>query len=339
MLLALDSKQQLVLANSLSKLPKSQIRKQQWQCPGCRQPVIFKAGAKLIAHFAHRSAANCRSFSEGETKEHLLGKQQLWQKFKTKTNHVSLEAVIPECAQRADVLVSTPQNYRLAVEFQCAPLSATHLAQRTAGYQQQGIKVLWLLGKRHTIKKFLTQQQAMFMRYHSNLGFYLLYYDVTRRMFELIYEIQTCDFAPVRYCRFQTSSLVKLHRFWQTPHRKVYPPLTAMQRKRQLQQFYQTISQPSVAVHQLAQAVYLLNETLPNVGEQYLSSHYGAPLFNRWQFYWRVQQYVAHHTKVAPTPNSLYQLPLLNNHAAFLARQEQLRQACAVAFNQPFSYT
>lgn len=42
-------------------------------CPSCLETVVLKHGQLKIAHFAHRKHG-CYAFSEGETAEHLAGK-------------------------------------------------------------------------------------------------------------------------------------------------------------------------------------------------------------------------------------------------------------------------
>lgn len=46
-------------------------------CPGCRGKVIYKKGSMTLPHFAHVSLEACESFSEGESAEHLAGKELL----------------------------------------------------------------------------------------------------------------------------------------------------------------------------------------------------------------------------------------------------------------------
>lgn len=339
MLIAQSQTNELIYA---LKIPnKNYAKRLKMHCPACHKPVIFKAGKKMTPHFAHKINEACLSHSEGETKEHLAGKRQLLAHFREAlgAKNVRLEAVLPTINQRADVLVRAPTGKIIALEYQCSPLSLEHLISRTQGYLGQKMQVVWLLGKRHRIKKRLTAQTAMFMRFHPHLGFYLLYYDASKQQFELNYEIQTCDFAPVKYCRFTTKNFGDIQKFCQVAHRKRYSPLNLTQRQNQLRRFYQTINQPTNAILQLAEQVYLASSTLSEMGKAYLSQAYTYPLFDRWQFFWRVHQHVAVQNEAKFVTTGLVKLPLVANLERFWTHQEELRQNCGVEFSPKFRYT
>lgn len=61
-----------------SKMITAQVatKEQKYYCPSCHEPVILRQGHYYMAHFAHLKQA-CGAFSEGETSEHLRGKQLL----------------------------------------------------------------------------------------------------------------------------------------------------------------------------------------------------------------------------------------------------------------------
>ncbi len=109
-------------------------------CPGCGEAVIFKNGREKIPHFAHQINQECRSLSEGETAEHLAGKELL---LRLLPAEACLEAYLPELAQRPDLLWR-----RLAVEFQCSGITARRFQERTHNYLVQGYDPWWILGRR-----------------------------------------------------------------------------------------------------------------------------------------------------------------------------------------------
>lgn len=98
MLIAMDAQHQLVNAATAD-------RQIEYYCPGCVQPVRLKRGAVIVPHFAHVHATDCDAFSEGETTDHLRGKQQLATWFAASGYTVRLEAGLPEIHQRPDILV------------------------------------------------------------------------------------------------------------------------------------------------------------------------------------------------------------------------------------------
>lgn len=118
---------------------------QQFQCPTCDESVIMKAGEKMIPHFAHRSKQNCPSSEGGEGAYHEKGKLLLYKWLRYQQLDVELEAYLPEIMQRPDILLRV-NNRVLAIEYQCARISAEEIHQRNEGYQRAGIIPIWILG-------------------------------------------------------------------------------------------------------------------------------------------------------------------------------------------------
>lgn len=131
-----------------------------YRCPGCNELVILRRGRHKIAHFAHRPGSKCR-LGEGETSEHLLGKRQLLQWYRQQGYQVKLEAYLPQIAQRPDLLL-TEKDRRVAIEFQCSPLSLERLRERNAGYRQCGISFHWLLGAPYQKRRLQMAKVAQF---------------------------------------------------------------------------------------------------------------------------------------------------------------------------------
>lgn len=146
-------KGQLILAEDVHN-------KDGYSCPGCGEPVILRRGHHKIAHFAHRPGSQCR-LGEGETAEHLLGKQQLFQWYQQQGRHVELEVYLPSINQRPDLLL-TDGNRRVAIEFQCSPLSLQRLLERNTGYRQCGICFHWLLGAPYQGRRLQSAKIAQF---------------------------------------------------------------------------------------------------------------------------------------------------------------------------------
>lgn len=137
MLLAMKNDHHLIFANN------ADLRRQ-YYCPCCGERVILRHGPCKVAHFAHQKGSNC-GFSEGETSEHLRGKQQLLTWAQERGYCPQLEVYLPEIQQRPDLLLQV-NSRKIALEFQCSPLSLTRLRERNQGYRQLNIKPLWLLG-------------------------------------------------------------------------------------------------------------------------------------------------------------------------------------------------
>ncbi|RNF38478.1 competence protein CoiA [Planococcus salinus] len=116
--------------------------KEQFFCPICGASVILKIGDIKIPHFSHRSLSECDAFSEPESSLHLQGKRLLHHFFHRHQLPVEIEKYLPAIRQRADLLV----NGQTAVEFQCSPISVSHITKRTEGYKKLNIGTLWIKG-------------------------------------------------------------------------------------------------------------------------------------------------------------------------------------------------
>ncbi|WP_424572116.1 competence protein CoiA family protein [Weissella confusa] len=65
---------------------------------------------------------------------------------------VELEVGLPEIKQRPDLVVAF-DNVKIAVEFQCAPITAQRVSERTCGFESLGMDVVWVLGPTYKQKK------------------------------------------------------------------------------------------------------------------------------------------------------------------------------------------
>ncbi|MGX9133424.1 competence protein CoiA [Rummeliibacillus sp. JY-2-4R] len=136
----------MVLTGQDTKDKLKELRKtEQFFCPQCEETVHLKIGQIMIPHFAHQKKSTCaESFSEGETTEHLLGKQKLYEMFQKLKMTVQLEPYLKELAQRPDILLDYNKK-QFAIEYQCSTIPIPHMEHRTRGYHQSNIKPIWIL--------------------------------------------------------------------------------------------------------------------------------------------------------------------------------------------------
>ncbi|MGE7622549.1 competence protein CoiA [Viridibacillus sp. NPDC096237] len=160
-------------------------------CPQCKGELQLRVGDIVIPHFAHKKDANClQLFSDGESKDHLEGKQQLYHFFETKGLSVQLEPFIKDLSQRPDLLVTT-QNEQYAIEFQCSNIPIEMVQARTKGYMNAKIVPIWLLKTPNFKQQKSTSIQLIqlspfrqqFITRHSQHGTTLLTYNPTTAMF------------------------------------------------------------------------------------------------------------------------------------------------------------
>lgn len=167
-------------------------------CPQCNEEVYMKVGEINIPHFAHRKEASCSAlFSEGESKEHLQGKEQLYHLLKQVTKSVKLEPYFKGLAQRPDLLV-TIGRMLFPIEFQCSTIPIPQIEARTSGYKNAGMNPIWLLHTPEKLKKIPHGVQKMyFSRFEESLfthihpeGPVLLTYDPRLEQFHYFSTLQ-----------------------------------------------------------------------------------------------------------------------------------------------------
>lgn len=209
MLSALDEKGRLVsLLDEISE-------KQTFTCPACHSPVRLRHGQIMRPHFAHVSLKNCDFYSENESDEHLQLKAALYQAL-SQSENVTVEAVLPELHQVADVLV----NDNLALEVQCSRLSEKRLRERTTSYHKAGFNVLWLLGEKLWLGERLTPLQRHFLYFSQNMGFHLWELDAKQRLVRLHYLIYGDWHGKVHYLTKSCSLSGNLMAFFRLPYQK-----------------------------------------------------------------------------------------------------------------------
>jgi competence CoiA-like predicted nuclease len=146
------NKEFINLAETKSREELVLLKKQnQYYCPICNETVILKIGVRKRPHFAHSSLIHCIG-SEGESEVHNDGKIDIYKWLKKQYEIVELEKYFPEINQRTDILLSQNEIF-LCIEYQCSKIPYSKLKERTIGYKNQGIPVLWILGLRHLLRK------------------------------------------------------------------------------------------------------------------------------------------------------------------------------------------
>lgn len=139
----------LITPAAVSKKERQELKRAnpKFYCPVCNERVILRAGEKVIAHFSHQSKAKCPSTNGGEGVYHEQGKLQIYQWLKKQYIHAELEFYIQEIKQRPDFLIEL-NGKKIAIEFQCSKIPPVQMFERTKGYKQAGIHVIWILGEK-----------------------------------------------------------------------------------------------------------------------------------------------------------------------------------------------
>ena len=190
MLIAKNQEGNLVLA-----LETCLKRKESYSCPGCQGVVLLRHGQVMCPHFAHKSLQDCQFFSENESAQHLSLKAALYKSLVNHGEKVSIEKVLSELGQIADLFVGDS----LALEVQCSRLSQQRLRERTCAYHQAGYEVRWLLGEELWLNGRLTDLQRDFLYFTAKIGFHLWELDWKKEEIRLKYLIYEDIFGKVYY--------------------------------------------------------------------------------------------------------------------------------------------
>lgn len=171
-----------------------------YRCPGCKKKVILKKGQVKVHHFAHIKKEGCASFSEGETEEHLKGKLDLYNWLKHLQIPVQLEPYLNDLQQRPDLLAFIDEA-PIAIEFQCSPIPIETIEKRTEGYLSKGYRVLWIVGKKVTLKGEMTAAQKTYVGEYNHT-YYFMHYNQTLKKLVVYSHIKSSDRG---ICYHQTS--------------------------------------------------------------------------------------------------------------------------------------
>lgn len=144
-------------------------------CPICNKPYEYCHGKINSPYFRHMEKNECVSkYTEPETKEHILGKRDLfeWIKIQNGVKNAVLEGWISETKQRPDIMFEY-DNKKYAIEYQCTPIASEYI-ERHELYKASGIKDIWICGTDKYLKpgkKINTLEQSACMYYDSTNNF------------------------------------------------------------------------------------------------------------------------------------------------------------------------
>ncbi|WP_102922431.1 competence protein CoiA [Streptomyces noursei] len=111
-------------------------------CRDCDQPMHAKISHRGARFFAHdRRSPHCPS--AGETAEHRAFKKVLAQAARAAGCEAELEVTAEHRGWRADVLVTSPEGRRTALEAQLSSVARDEVLERTSRYEQDGVDVVW----------------------------------------------------------------------------------------------------------------------------------------------------------------------------------------------------
>lgn len=259
----------LVLAieeEQIINLGNKKINSERYICPHCQKRVILVISEKKQAFFKHVTKIDNL---QGEKDEHRTSKSLLKSAFTAAGFNARMEVPLLEGQLRADVLVSD----KLSLEVQCAPLSDKEYQHRHKLYLDAGILDLWIVGKRHYLKKRLKKTQLIFFRENQLWGLYYLEIDPFHEYLRLKYNIML---EPVTSnLKYQTKIFkldeVGIRKLWKfKPYKKKY----TLKPKKQKTYIHKQILQKTNLGLKIAEQLYKHHLTLDQIPDQ---------VFEKWR--------------------------------------------------------
>ncbi|MDY4022276.1 competence protein CoiA family protein [Staphylococcus borealis] len=129
-------------------------------CPHCRSQLLLKRGIKKMPHFAHKvdSVSYC---AKQESEQHYFVKSFIAKKLSQQHYHVQIEPYCPTIQQFPDILV----NLKFVIEIQFSRISIEEILERTKGFKQLNMEVIWLIKdcRYHRGRLYLNSFQAHFI--------------------------------------------------------------------------------------------------------------------------------------------------------------------------------
>lgn len=152
-------------------------------CPACGKPYEYCHGKVISPYFRHKDKQECIDrYSEPETEEHKIGKQDLyeWIKKQDGITDIILEGWIESTKQRPDIMFKY-NGEQYVIEYQCSPIASEYY-ERHELYQASGINDIWILGTEKYLRKEENEKSFNFKRkeIENNTNFY---YDSEYKLF------------------------------------------------------------------------------------------------------------------------------------------------------------
>lgn len=259
--------QKLVVARNEAYLVMNGQKKlnyDNYRCPQCNKKVILVISQKKTAFFKH---FHNNVSSMGEKEEHHNSKMLLKTALMAAGLNAQVEIPLADGQLRADVLAKS----NLAFEVQCAPLSQEEFRHRHNLYEQIQVKDIWVVGKRHYLKRKIKKTQLIFFRKNQLWRTYYLEIDPIRQVLRLKYNVVQEPITQVVYYQIKEFSLDELgmQEFWHyQPKLKTYQ-LNPMSQRRYLDQ---QIRQKSNKGMRIAEKLYQKHLTVANLPDKLFST-------------------------------------------------------------------
>lgn len=277
MLIAMTNHQKLIQAD------KSLRKTDNYHCPSCKGAVHLKVGAVMRPHFAHYQKEACDVFSEGETAEHIQGKLQLKEWLESQNVQVEMEAYLPSLKQRPDLLITHNQQ-KIALEFQCSSIPIHKVVERTRGYQQAGIQVIWILGDQFRYRQKLTAfHKACLTNYKGNL--ILFHYSTTKNRLEYRYNFQLKQNQKMHHTQKSTRTSNK----FTLQLEKARPLYTKINFELEHAKLLKQLQYPSAKTKRFLQTLYERKETLISMPKELHNSLANEWIIKNHPYEWKMQ--------------------------------------------------
>lgn len=164
-------------------------------CPHCQREVEYVGNGQRRPFFRHITKSETK---QAESLVHQAGKQWLATFFQP-AFQVKLEVFAPP-NQRIDVQALS-SNMKLAIEYQCSPISRLELSERQQGYQNKNYHPLWIFGPEHYFKAAKLRHLQTILSYSKFWAFYVLFKLPADNFLRLNYNYQMAPHSSRLYWR------------------------------------------------------------------------------------------------------------------------------------------
>lgn len=291
MLIAESEKGKQINLSCLSRHEINQLRKTECYCPGCKEELIIKNGSIMMPHFAHKKNSLCLSFSENESEEHLKGKKIMADNCRKYKIEYEVEAYLPELNQRPDLLI----NHRIAIEFQCSPLSIERFKERTLNYQSLGYQVIWILGNKLQFKDKISQLQRQFIYLSKEIGFYVWEMDVEAKTIQNKYFLVSSvwqNFFQTRLFQLEKENFLSIVRFPLEKHPKIsYEIRSKIACEKRIDSWNRQLNQKNKCTLSVQEYFYKKGLNIRNLPEIIILPSFQSVVLKEQEYIWRYQIY------------------------------------------------
>lgn len=191
-------------------------------CPACNKALVFKQGAIMVWHFAHKYLGDC--WWPNESEEHHLFKEKLYDYYISLGYKCRLEKITEDRKSIIDLEVVDKEYHKIAIEIQLSNYTFDKLVKKTRNLTNSGYYTLWLFGG-EAIRLIYSKEDDSFSEdsdwttdgmYLSHSKFYFgRVYTITRNFMRRVdSEVDPDMEISALYLEYQTKKIISKRKYF-----------------------------------------------------------------------------------------------------------------------------